>query len=112
MSEKKLIEYIEGNLNSDRAGFFSCVILHQKLEDLALYVALRIGEIVKEFYNNMKSNILLCLKIDNSIAKLNSMGENGTLLLSVHNPNFKSISSHIVSEFLTKRKSIVFIGTN
>ena len=40
------------------------------------------------------------------------MGENDTLLLYVHNPNFKSISSHIVSEFLTKRKNIIFIGTN
>ena len=111
MTESDLKKLIKSNLNYERIGYFSCVILHQNREFLAWYAALRIGEIIKEFYNNMESNILLCLKLETLLQRLNEMGENDILLLSVNNPNFNSILSHVVSEVLNNHKNIVFIGT-
>jgi len=77
----------------------------------AWYAALRIGEIIKEFYNNNASTILLCLKLETIIQRLNKMREKDILLLSVNNPNFKSILSLVVDEVLNNHKNIVFIGT-
>lgn len=112
MTESELKKFIESNLNHERVGYFSCVLLHQNRESFAWYAALRIGEIIKEFYINKTSDILLCLKMENLIQILNKMRENDILLLSVNNPNFKSISGHVVSEVLNNHKNIVFIGTS
>lgn len=112
MTESELIKFIESNLNHERVGYFSCVLLHRNLELLAWYAALRIGEIIKEFYINKISDILLCLKMGNLIQILNKMRKNDILLLSVKNPNFKSISGHVFSEVLNNHRNIVFIRTS
>lgn len=107
VKEKDLTHFIGSNLT--RADYFSCVILYEKSEDFAWYVALRIAEMVKSEFNK-NTNIHLCFKIEKIVDKLNEMKENDVLILSVDNVNIKPLISHLVTELLNEKKNLIFVS--
>lgn len=86
--EKDFIKLIKDNLS--QANYFSCVISYENYEDLAWYTALRIGEMIIDYFESEMSkqiDIHLSFKIDKIIFKLNEMKENDVVLLSIDNKN-------------------------
>jgi len=111
VSEKKFINYIKDCLS--QVKYFPCVISYDNNEDLAWYTALRIGEIITEYFESKLSKQIdthLNFKIEKIILKLNEMGENDILLLSINDVNIKSLKSYILSETNGKKKNLIFIS--
>ena len=111
ISEREFKKFVEDNLS--RAKYFSCVILYARYKDLAWYTALRIGEMITNYFKSnitKQINIHLSLNIKKIILKLKEMKENDVLLLTTNDHNIKSITSYISSEMLNKKKNLIFIS--
>jgi len=64
ISESEFRKFIENNLSQGK--YFSCVILYESNENLAWYTALRIGEMITNYFKSEISkqiNIYLSLNI-------------------------------------------------
>jgi len=109
--ERDFKKYIEDNLS--QANYFSCVILYENNEDLAWYTALRIGEMIINYFESKlrkRIDIHLILKIEKIILKLKEMKENDIVLLTVDDENIRSLTSYIISETLVKKNNLIFIS--
>ena len=109
--ERDFKKFIEDNLS--QANYFSCVILYENNEDLAWYTALRIGEMIINYFESKlrkRVNIHLILKIEKIILKLKEMKENDIVLLTTDDKNIRSITSYIISETLVKKNNLIFIS--
>ena len=110
-SESEFQGFIEDNLS--HAEFFSCVVLYENAENLAWFAALRVGEMIRNYFESKIDKhitIYLTLKLRNIISNLEKMEENDVFLLSTDNINIKSISSYLASETLNKKRCMVFIS--
>jgi hypothetical protein len=109
--EREFKKNIEDNLS--QANYFSCVILYENYEDLAWYTALRIGEMIINYFESKlrkRIDIHLILKINKIILKLKEMKENDIVLLTIDDENIRSLTSYIISETLGKKKNLIFIS--
>lgn len=113
ISEREFYRFVENNLS--QAGCFSCVILYESNEAPAWYTALRIGEVVTNYFKReIKEQVTIHLNLITIeiMDKLNEMEENDILLLTTDNPIIKSLTAYLVSEILTEKKNLIFISKN
>lgn len=92
MSESELRKFIEHNISQGK--YFSCVVLYEKNEILAWHAALRIGEIITEYFKAIKGKqikIHLNLNIATIVSQLNEMKHDDILLLNIIDQNLFSI---------------------
>ena len=111
LSEREFREFIEVGLSN--AGYFSCVIQYKSRDAIAWYMALRIGEIISNYYKAKMSEVVkihLNLQVIKVIDKINEMMKNDVLLITVDNKNIKPLSQYLITELLIKKKNLIFIS--
>ncbi|MBA7687166.1 hypothetical protein ES703_95626 [subsurface metagenome] len=111
ISENEYIKFIENSISWGKS--FSCVILYESFENLAWYAALRIGEIITEYFKikeDKEINIHLSLNIVSIMTHLNEMKDNDVLLLISDDQNIKFITAYLSREILVEKKNIIFIS--
>ncbi len=111
LSEREFREFIEVGLSN--AGYFSCVIQYKSRDAIAWYTALRIGEIISNYYKAKMSEVVkihLNLQVIKVIDKINEMMKNDVLLITVDNKNIKPLSQYLITELLIKKKNLIFIS--
>ncbi|TKJ23761.1 MAG: hypothetical protein CEE42_11650 [Promethearchaeota archaeon Loki_b31] len=101
ISENEYIKFIENSISWGKS--FSCVILYESFENLAWYAALRIGEIITEYFKikeDKEINIHLGLNIVSITTHLNEMKDNDVLLLTIYNAlnNFAKLYNNLISD--------------
>ncbi|MBA7512543.1 hypothetical protein ES705_04549 [subsurface metagenome] len=111
ISESEFIKYIKNNIS--QGEYFSCVILYESNENLAWYAALRIGEIITDYFKSeigKQINIHLSLNFARIMPQLNEMKDHDVLFLTTDDQGIKSIASHISTEMLNEKKNIIFLS--
>jgi len=111
ISQSEFKRHMEDHLS--HVGYYSCVVSYRRSESLGWYAGLRIGELISEYFESridQEIDILLTLDLKTIISDLKEMIENNVLLLDIDNRYIESLCSHLVSEVLTNKKSIIFIS--
>ncbi len=111
LSEGEFRELIEVRLS--RAGYFSCVLQYRSREAVAWYAALRIGEIITNYFKEKISEVVdihLNLQIIKIVDKLNNLKKNDVLLLIVDDKYIEPLSQYLIGELLIKKKNLIFIS--